>query len=43
VRSKEPIQDPSLSVASLDLEDLVLAYMGSAKAGSVRPMLEGTR
>jgi len=43
VRSNEPIQDPTLSVAGLDLEDLVLAYMGSAKAGSNHPMLEGTR
>ena len=43
VRSKEPIQDPTFSVASLNLEDLVLAYMGSAKAGSVYPMLAGTR
>jgi ABC-2 type transport system ATP-binding protein len=43
VRSKEPIHDPNLSVASLDLEDLVLAYMGSAKEGSARLMMEGTR
>jgi ABC-2 type transport system ATP-binding protein len=43
VRSQEPIQDPTISVASLNLEDLVLAYMGSAKAGAVHPMLEGTR
>ena len=43
VRSNEPIQDPTISVAGLSLEDLVLAYMGSAKAGSVHPMLEGTR
>lgn len=43
VRSKEPIQDPNVSVTSLNLEDLVLAYMGSAKAGSARPILEGTR
>lgn len=43
VRSKEPIQDPTVSVTSLNLEDLVLAYMGSAKAASARPMLEGTR
>ncbi len=43
VRSKEPIQDPAFSVTGLNLEDLVLAYMGSAKASSVYPMLEGTR
>ena len=43
VRSNEPIQDPTVSVTSLNLEDLVLAYMGSAKAASARPMLEGTR
>jgi ABC-2 type transport system ATP-binding protein len=43
VRSEEPIRDPALSVASLNLEDLVLAYMGSAKAGSAHPMLESTR
>jgi ABC-2 type transport system ATP-binding protein len=43
VRSNEPIQDPTTSVTSLNLEDLVLAYMGSAKEGSARLMLEGTR
>ena len=43
VRSSEPIQDPTFSVAGLNLEDLVLAYMGSAKSGSVAPMLESTR
>jgi ABC-2 type transport system ATP-binding protein len=43
VRSKQPIQDPTFSVTSLNLEDLVLAYMGNAKAGSANPMLEGTR
>jgi len=43
VRSNEPIRDPAWSVTSLGLEDLVLAYMGSAKAGSAFPMLEGTR
>lgn len=43
VRASEPVHDPAWSLASLDLEDLVLAYMGSAKAGSVDPMLEGTR
>jgi ABC-2 type transport system ATP-binding protein len=43
VRSNEPIRDPTISVAGLNLEDLLLAYMGSAKAGSAHPMLEGTR
>jgi ABC-2 type transport system ATP-binding protein len=43
VRSDEPIHDPAFSVASLNLEDLVLAYMGSAKARSPHLMLEGTR
>jgi len=43
VRSNEPIQDPTFSVTGLDLEDLVLAYMGSAKAGSPHLTLEGTR
>jgi ABC-2 type transport system ATP-binding protein len=43
VRASEPVHDPAWSQASLDLEDLVLAYMGSAKAGSADPMLEGTR
>jgi len=43
VRSDEPIHDPAFSVASLNLEDLVLAYMGSAKAGSPHLTLEGTR
>jgi ABC-2 type transport system ATP-binding protein len=42
-RSREPIQDPTISVASLDLEDLVLAYMGSAKSGSSHLTLEETR
>jgi hypothetical protein len=35
--------NPAFSVASLNLEDLVLAYMGSAKAGSPHLMLEGTQ
>ncbi len=43
VRSSEPIQDPALSVSSLDLEDLVLAYMGSASKDSARQMLESAR
>jgi ABC-2 type transport system ATP-binding protein len=35
VRSTEPIHDPGWSVAGVDLEDLVLAYMGGAANGSV--------
>ncbi|HXB50869.1 MAG TPA: ABC transporter ATP-binding protein [Streptosporangiaceae bacterium] len=31
VRSDEPVLDPSWSVSQIDLEDLVLAYMGLAK------------
>jgi ABC-2 type transport system ATP-binding protein len=34
VRSTEPVLDPAWSVASIDLEDLVLAYMGDASATS---------
>jgi ABC-2 type transport system ATP-binding protein len=41
VRSSEPIHDPSWSVGNLDLEDLVLAYMGNAKAAA--PRLEGAQ
>ena len=33
VRSDEPILDPSWSVDQIDLEDLVLAYMGQASTG----------
>jgi len=43
VRSSQPVRDSASSVASLDLEDLVLAYMGRASAGSARQMLEVTR
>jgi ABC-2 type transport system ATP-binding protein len=31
VRSEEPVLDPSWSVDQIDLEDLVLAYMGQAR------------
>jgi ABC-2 type transport system ATP-binding protein len=31
VRSDEPVLDPSWSVSQIDLEDLVLAYMGQAR------------
>ena len=32
VRSTEPVLDPTWSVSQLDLEDLVLAYMGNTTA-----------
>ena len=32
VRSTEPVLDPTWSVGQLDLEDLVLAYMGNTTA-----------
>ncbi len=41
VRSSEPLRDPAWSAADIDLEDLVLAYMGSAK--QARAMAEGPR
>ncbi len=41
VRSSAPVHDPAWAADSIDLEDLVLAYMGSAAAA--RPVLEGTR
>jgi ABC-2 type transport system ATP-binding protein len=41
VRSTEPIHDPSWAVDSIDLEDLVLAYMGSATPA--RRTMEETR
>jgi ABC-2 type transport system ATP-binding protein len=50
VRSDEPVLDPTWSVSQIDLEDLVLAYMGLAQteaAGSAAPaatkMLEEKR
>jgi ABC-2 type transport system ATP-binding protein len=36
VRSDEPVLDPSWSVSQVDLEDLVLAYMGLARTESAR-------
>ncbi len=39
VRSAAPIRDPNWSAAALDLEDLVLAYMGSAQTAPT--MTEG--
>jgi ABC-2 type transport system ATP-binding protein len=41
VRSTAPVHDPAWAADAIDLEDLVLAYMGSA--ASARPVLEGTR
>ncbi len=41
VRGSEPRHDPDWSVDTIDLEDLVLAYMGKAKSAS--PALDGTR
>jgi ABC-2 type transport system ATP-binding protein len=40
VLTGEPILDPSWSVESLDLEDLVLAYMTRAVEQERRPKLE---
>ena len=37
VRSDEPVLDPSWSVSQIDLEDLVLAYMGLARTDSAGP------
>jgi ABC-2 type transport system ATP-binding protein len=42
VRSSTPIDDPSLTVEQLSLEDLVLAYMSQAVT-PIRPVLETTR
>ncbi len=41
VRSGQPVHDPAWSVDTIDLEDLVLAYMGKAKSAS--PVLGGRR
>lgn len=43
VRCTGPVQDPASSASSLDLEDLVLAYMGNARDGSPGRILEGTK
>jgi ABC-2 type transport system ATP-binding protein len=40
VRTANPILDPAWSVAQLDLEDLVLAYMSRAVEQGRRPQLE---
>jgi ABC-2 type transport system ATP-binding protein len=41
VRSTAPVHDPAWTADPIDLEDLVLAYMGNA--ASARPVLEETR
>jgi ABC-2 type transport system ATP-binding protein len=43
VRSIAPIQDPNWIVAAIDLEDLVLAYMGAVAAAPTEKVLEGQR
>jgi ABC-2 type transport system ATP-binding protein len=43
VRSMAPIQDPNWIVAAIDMEDLVLAYMGAAAAAPTEKVLEGQR
>lgn len=43
VRSSEPVFDPASAVTGLNLEDLVLAYLGNASTGSPHQMLEATR
>ncbi len=47
VRTEAPILDPAWEVSQLNLEDLVLAYMGRSTAqrnsGSTRPTLEALR
>jgi ABC-2 type transport system ATP-binding protein len=45
VRSSEPILDPTWSVSRIDLEDLVLAYMGNTAASveSGHKIMEGQR
>ena len=40
VRSSAPIHDPAWMADPIDLEDLVLAYMGKAAAAEDRPALE---
>ena len=38
VRTEEPVLDPSWSMTSLNLEDLVLAYMEKPVVGTAKPM-----
>jgi ABC-2 type transport system ATP-binding protein len=37
VRTDEPIHDPSWAVEEINLEDLVLAYMGQARDAELPP------
>jgi len=43
VRARDPILDPSWTVEQLNLEDLVLAYMGRGATGTPRLSLSGVR
>jgi ABC-2 type transport system ATP-binding protein len=43
VRTEAPILDPTWTVSSLDLEDLVLAYMATPVAAAHKPALEVLR
>ena len=43
VRSTAPVHDPAWSADPIDLEDLVLAYMGKAASANARPALEEIR
>ena len=47
VRTEAPILDPAWEVSQLDLEDLVLAYMGRSAVernpSALRPTLEALR
>jgi ABC-2 type transport system ATP-binding protein len=43
VRSNTPIDDPTMTVEQVTLEDLVLAYMTQAAVTPLRPALETTR
>jgi ABC-2 type transport system ATP-binding protein len=43
VRSMAPLQDTNWTVSAIDLEDLVLAYMGAAAAAPAAKVLEGQR
>ena len=43
IRTAAPILDPAWEVSHLNLEDLVLAYMGRSGDRSSRPTLEALR
>ncbi len=42
IRSTAPVHDPAWAADPIDLEDLVLAYMGKAASADARPALEHT-